>query len=625
MSEETPRPGPLAALATLVRRVSLLPQSARLVHRMAGPHRRLLYLAAGVSLSVAVVEGSIVALAVPLISGLLGSAASSLPAFLQPVLDRLRASSRAETMLWGATWLGLGVVLRQSLGAVEKTLSYRASGQIVTHVRAEIVGNLLDARFRFLDHLKTGAPRQIITTESAKVLGACRALVELAGSLFSILLLMGLAVSLSLPLTAVAVALALLSLPLKFVYARRLLRGSDANLKSSLRLMDRLNEALMGIRQIKLFNRQEEFRALIRDASAESERHFRRVAALQAWEPVLLQVYGLGAILLLVHIAPALGMASLEEAIAYVFVLYRTLPVVAESNAALNRLLETWAGLQQAWRFFSFEPALREGAEGRPAPALSPQSVRMVDVHFAYEEAAPVLAGASLEARRGEVVAVVGVSGAGKTSIMHLLLGMYAPASGRVLLDDRDVSEIGLATLRSTVGVVSQDIHLFNTSVRDLIRGGEADMPLEQVEAAARQAEADGFVRGLPKGYQTKVGERGVRLSGGQRQRLMLAQVYARRTPVVILDEATSALDLATERHILRKLQAERAERITLVVTHRLANLVDVDRIYVLDGGRIVESGRWDELVARGGTFARLLQRQRPEGEAEAETEEARG
>jgi len=193
--------------------------------------------------------------------------------------------------------------------------------------------------------------------------------------------------------------------------------------------------------------------------------------------------------------------------------------------------------------------------------------------------------------------------------------------SGRILLDDRDVSEIGLATLRSTVGVVSQDIHLFNTSVLDLIRGGDPEMPLERVEQAARQAEADVFIRGLPQGYRTKVGERGVRLSGGQRQRLMLAQVYARRTPVVILDEATSALDLVTERQILRKLQAERAERITLVVTHRLANLTDVDRIYVLEAGRIVEAGRWEELLAREGTFARLLHRQLPETAAE----EARG
>ena len=276
MTEAAARTGVGAALAAVVRRAGLIPQAARLVHRMAGPHRRLLYLAAAVSLAVAVVEGSIVALAVPLISGLLGSAAS-LPAFLQPVLDRLRSASRAETMLWGATWLGLGVVLRQSLGAVEKTLSYRASGQIVTHVRAEIVGNLLDARFRFLDHLKTGAPRHIITNESSKVLGACRALVDLSGSLFSILLLMGLAVALSPALTAVAVALALASVPLKLVYARRLLRGSDANLQASLRLMDRLNEALMGIRQIKLLNRQSEFRALIRDASAQSERHFRQI------------------------------------------------------------------------------------------------------------------------------------------------------------------------------------------------------------------------------------------------------------------------------------------------------------------------------------------------------------
>jgi ABC-type multidrug transport system fused ATPase/permease subunit len=613
---ESGRSGVLAPLSAVGRRLGLIVQAARLVHRMAGPHRRLLYLATGASLAVAVVEGSIVALAVPLITGVLGSTAA-LPAFLQPVMARLQAATRAETMLWGATWLGVGVVLRQSLGALEKALSYRASGQIVTHVRAEIVGNLLDARFRFLDHLKTGAPRQVITTESSKVIGASRALVDLSGGLFSAALLLGLAVALSAPLTAVAVGLAATAIPIKVAYARGLLRSSDANMKASLRLMNRLNEALMGIRQIKLLNRQQEFRAQIREASADSENHFRRASVLQAWEPVLLQIYGLAAILLLVHLAPTLGMASLEEAIAYVFVLYRTLPVITETNAALNRLLATWPGLQQTWRLFSMDAALREGAPGRPAPALSPESVRLVDVHFAYEEGSPVLAGASLEARKGEVVAVVGVSGAGKTSVMHLLLGMYAPASGRIVIDDRDVAELGLDTLRSTVGVVSQDLHLFNTTVVDLIRGGDGQMSVERVERAARQAEADGFIRRLPQGYQTKVGERGVRLSGGQRQRLMLAQVYARGTPIVILDEATSALDLATERQILRQLEADRGERITLVVTHRLANLADVDRIYVLESGRIVETGPWAELIARRGVFARMLERQLPEAAAE--------
>ena len=617
MTDQPPPARILGPARAAFRRLGLIAEAARLVHRMAGPHRRLLYLATGVSLAVAIVEGSIVALAVPLINGVLGSAAA-LPGPLQAVLDRLRSASRAETMLWGATWLGLGVVLRQSLGAVEKTLSHRASAQIVTHVRAEIVGNLLDARFRFLDHLKTGAPRQVITTESSKVIGACRSLVDFTSSAFSATLLLALALALSGRLTLVALALAAAAVPIKVVFARRRLRNSDANVQASLRLMDRLNEALLGIHQIKLLNRQEEFRGRIREASAESERHYRRMAAGEAWEPVLLQVYGLVAILVLVHVAPLIGISSLEEAIAYVFVLYRTLPVLSECNTAFNRLLSTWAGLQQTWRLFSMDDAVREGAPGRPAPALSPESVRMVDVHFAYDEGGPVLAGASLEARRGEVVAVVGGSGAGKTSVMHLLLGMYAPAAGRILIDDRDLSEIGLATLRSTVGVVSQDIHLFNTTVLDVIRGGDADMPLERVERAARQAEADAFIQTLPQGYKTKVGERGVRLSGGQRQRLILAQVYARRTPIVILDEATSALDLVTERQILRRLEADRAERITLVVTHRLANLAHVDRIYVLESGRIVESGRWEQLRAGGGPFARLLHREVPETAAES-------
>lgn len=599
----------IGRLVGLLRRAAALLDSAVLVHRMAGPHRRGLYLAATVSLGVALVEGTVVAVAVPFITGLLGSG-TSLPGFLGGLAEYFRSGTRAEAILRGATLIGAGVILRQALVALGKTLSHRASGQVVTHVRAEVVGNLLDARFSFLDALKTGGPRQVIASESAKVVGACRAIVDLSGSLFALALMLSLAIVLSPLLTAGLILLAVPAVPLKLLFSRRLLRASDANVRAAMRLMDRLNEAILGIRLIKLLNRQQEFKSQIGEASGESERAFRRITALEAWEPVVLQIYGLAAILLLVHAAQNLGLAPLDETVAYFFVLYRTLPVVAECNAAFNRLLATRPGLLQTARLFFLDPALREGTEGRQVPPASAELLRMDDVHFAYGDGPPVLAGASLEVGKGEMVAVVGASGAGKTSIMHLLLGMYAPSSGHIRLDGRDLSEMGLATLRGTVGLVSQDVHLFNDSVLEIIRGGDPGFGQEQVEDAARRAEADGFIRALPKGYGTKVGERGVRLSGGQRQRLLLAQVYARKTPVIILDEATSAVDLVTERQILRHLEAQRKDKIIIVVTHRLANLAGVDRIYVLDAGRIVEDGRWDELMTRRGHFWRMAHQQ---------------
>ncbi len=244
------------------------------------------------------------------------------------------------------------------------------------------------------------------------------------------------------------------------------------------------------------------------------------------------------------------------------------------------------------------------GTGSLPAPARG--GVELRGVRAGYADGPDVLAGIDLHVPPGEVHAVVGPTGAGKSTLLRLVLRFQDPRSGQVLLDGTDVRELGWESLRGAIGYVSQDVFLFRGSVRDNIAYGRPDATDAQVRAAALAAEADGFVVGLADGYDTLVGERGVTLSGGQRQRLALARAILRDPALLVLDEATSAVDNETEAAIQRSLARVTAGRSALMVAHRLSTVRDADRIWVLDGGRVVQSGSHDDLVAAGGPYAAM-------------------
>jgi ATP-binding cassette subfamily B protein len=259
---------------------------------------------------------------------------------------------------------------------------------------------------------------------------------------------------------------------------------------------------------------------------------------------------------------------------------------------------------------------LARNPEIRDRPGAAPLQVRagtirFEDVRFAYETARPILKGISFEVPAGRTVAIVGPSGAGKSTISRLIFRFYEITGGRITIDGQDIRDVSQASLRHAIGMVPQDTVLFNDTVRYNIRYGRWDAGDTDIEEAARLAQIDGFIRLMPKGYDTEVGERGLKLSGGEKQRVAIARTILKGPPILLLDEATSALDSHTEREIQDALDRVSENRTTLVIAHRLSTIVGADEIIVLDQGAIVERGTHQVLLARGGLYASMWNRQR--------------
>ncbi|HEY1748647.1 MAG TPA: ABC transporter ATP-binding protein/permease [Xanthobacteraceae bacterium] len=252
-----------------------------------------------------------------------------------------------------------------------------------------------------------------------------------------------------------------------------------------------------------------------------------------------------------------------------------------------------------------------EDRAGAPPLQIRAGAIRFENVSFAYEPARPILNNVSFEVPAGGTVAIVGPSGAGKSTISRLLFRFYEVSGGRILIDGQDIRGVAQQSLRAAIGMVPQDTVLFNDTIRYNVRYGRWDANDAEVEEAARLAQIDGFIRLAPKGYETEVGERGLKLSGGEKQRVAIARTILKAPPILLLDEATSALDSHTERDIQEALDRVARNRTTLVIAHRLSTIVGADEILVLDRGTIVERGTHGELLARGGLYASMWDRQR--------------
>jgi ATP-binding cassette subfamily B protein len=345
------------------------------------------------------------------------------------------------------------------------------------------------------------------------------------------------------------------------------------------------------------------------------------LAVLNSGQAVVYSV-GLTIIMVMSALSVRAGTATVGDFVminALMIQLYMPLNFIGSSYREIKQ------GLIDVEQMFTL---LKVNAEIEDRPGATPLAIRNAEVifenvNFAYDPERPILMNLSLRVPPGRTVAIVGPSGAGKSTISRLLYRFYEVKSGRILVDGQDISEVTQKSLRAAIGMVPQDTVLFNDTIRYNIRYGRPDATDEEVEEAARMAQIHDFVMSLPNGYDSLVGERGLKLSGGEKQRVSIARTILKGPPILILDEATSALDSFTEHQIQAALKTVSENRTTLVIAHRLSTVVDADEIIVLDKGQVAERGTHEELLAESGIYAAMWNRQRQAEQAREILKEA--
>jgi subfamily B ATP-binding cassette protein MsbA len=401
-------------------------------------------------------------------------------------------------------------------------------------------------------------------------------------------------------------------------YSKRTTKAAHGAMEESSTLTSAIMESLDGVRVIKMENKEAFEEARVADAIARRQKHIiaggdaRAMAAPVSEMMVMVMICAVIAYaawriqLSATHLGPfpinPITPGSFTAFVAALMTANQSLRQVANLQTVMSE------GMIAARRLFGaldVEPTIRDAPAARVLE-VGQATVRLEDVSFTYDDATPVLTGLSLEARRGEIVALVGPSGAGKSTVLNLIPRFYDVTGGRVLIDDLDVRQVGLASLRSRIALVTQEPFLFDDTIRVNIAYAKDGATQGEIEAAARQAAAHDFIMALPKGYDTPVGEAGARLSGGQRQRVAIARAFLKDAPILLLDEATSALDTESEAQVQAALERLMAGRTTILIAHRLSTVRGADRIYVIDRGRIVETGSHAELIRRGALYARL-------------------
>ena len=380
---------------------------------------------------------------------------------------------------------------------------------------------------------------------------------------------------------------------------------SDANAKAI--------DSLLNYETVKYFSAEEREakrydRSMARYADA-SVKAYVSLAVLNAGQAVIFTI-GLAAAMVLCAYGIERGTNTVGDFVMINAMMIQLYTPLNFMGMVYREIKQAVIDIEKMFSLLARKPEIEDSPGAHPLQVRA-GAIRFDNVSFAYEPARPILSNLSFDVAAGHTVAIVGPSGAGKSTISRLLFRFYDVTGGRILIDGQDTRGVTQTSLRAAIGMVPQDTVLFNDTIRYNIRYGRWDASDAEVEEAARQAQIDGFIRRAPKGYDTEVGERGLKLSGGEKQRVAIARTILKVPPILLLDEATSALDSHTEKDIQDELDRVSKNRTTLVIAHRLSTIVNADEILVLDRGAIAERGTHRELLERGGLYASMWNRQR--------------
>ncbi|HEX6812762.1 MAG TPA: ABC transporter ATP-binding protein [Planctomycetota bacterium] len=492
-------------------------------------------------------------------------------------------------------------------------LLIRAGAVMVRQLRTEACDHVHRLSLTYHDNSKVGDSIYRIAYDTTAALTLlAQAVAPLLTGVFVLAGILIITWSMDWLLTLVAVAAAPMFYFAIRWFGRAIAQRTTRHHEDEATLVSRLQESLTSIRAVQAFSREPEAGAAVSQMADRSLQSISRLTLTQlAFGSVvgLVMAVGTAAVVGVGAFRASQGLLTIGDVLiflAYVGMLYQPMNAFCQSAAVIR---STTAQLGRVFEVLDRMPAIADRSGARALPRVHGQ-LSFRGVEFAYEPGRPVLRGVDLDVAAGSIVAIVGGSGAGKTTMASLLLRFYDPQAGAVLLDGHDLRDLPLSWLRAQVSVVLQDALLFSTSIGENIGYGRAGASAAEIEHAARRAQIHDFVASLPQGYDTLLGERGVNLSGGQRQRIAIARAFLKDAPILVLDEPTSALDVDTEQGLLAATAELARGRTTIVIAHRFSTVRIADRIVVLEQGRIVEQGSHTELIAADSRYRGLYERQ---------------
>lgn len=566
-----------------------------------------------VMMIVAILSGFTIGMIIPVVSSIFGkSHASSGPWIFRWLINWIGKGDRMSGLFKLAVSLILIYGIKFPFSLLLCYLSDFLEQKVIEVIRVDMFRNLTNLSYRFHSMMKSGELLSKITNDTEKVRFALRrGVIDLSRNLFLLMVYLCLALWASWRLFLISLILAPITLGIIHFIGKKV-RGRFTLLRKQRGFLNTLaSEMLQGIKVIKSFGMEEYELDKFKDANKLYRKNYVKSYLLKGFLPASSEFLGAilaGAILVVGGVLIYKGIITPDRFLVFLGSIILAQQPTRQMNLAYGDLQHGLASMESVREIIEADDFVKD--DGKVNLISFSDAIRFKNVYFYYDHSKPILKNINLEIKRGETVALVGPSGAGKTTLVNLILRFADPTNGQIDIDGKDIREFSLKSLRSKIGIVTQDVILFNDSIRNNIQYGNPDAGEKALYESLKKSHLEDFVESLVEGLDTEIGERGERISGGEKQRIAIARAILKNPPILILDEATSSLDAEAERLVQDAMAELLKGRTAIVIAHRLSTVRNADRIIVIDKGEIVEEGRHKELFESGGLYARLYELQ---------------